>query len=174
MPGVGLSEEGRTQSERLARSLSARAIAAVISSPLQRARETAAPLARALGLPVLIEAGLDEIDFGAWTGLDFASLERRADWQAWNRFRSFAPCPEGETMVAAQARALAAIGRLAAAHRDAELVLVSHGDVLKAVLAHFLGVTLDLFGRIALDPAHRCSLRLFETEVVVTGVNLPP
>lgn len=174
MDGVGLSPEGQTQAERLAAGLSGRPIASVVSSPLQRARETAAPLASRLGLAVAIEPGLDEIDFGEWTGLEFAALDGRADWAAWNQFRSTASCPGGETMLQAQARALACVARLAAADPGAELVLVSHQDVLKSLLAHFLGVPLDLFGRIALDPAHRSTVTLFAADVRVDGINLPP
>lgn len=174
MAGVGLSAEGQGQAERLAEGLRGRPIAAVVSSPLQRARETAAPLASRLGLAVTLDAGLDEIDFGEWTGLEFAALEGRADWAAWNRFRSAAACPGGETMLSAQARALTAVLRLAAAHPGGELVLVSHQDVLKSLLAHFLGIPLDLMSRIAFDPAHRSSVTLFETDVRVDGINLPP
>ncbi len=174
MEGVGLSPDGRQQAERLASTLGVRPIAAVVSSPLQRARETAAPLAARLQLPVTIEQGLDEIDFGDWTGLGFAALEGRPEWDAWNRFRSTAACPGGESMLAAQARALAATLQLAAAHRGAELVLVSHQDVLKSLLAHFLGMPLDLLGRIDLDPAHRSTVTLFADGVRVGGINLPP
>ena len=77
-------------------------------------------------------------------------------------------------MVAAQARALALIASLRAAHPASEIVLVSHQDVLKAVLAHCLGVPLDLFHRIALDPAHRCQITMSEDDLRVDGVNLPP
>lgn len=174
MAGVGLSAEGQGQAAHLAAGLARRPIVAVVSSPLQRARETAAPLASLLGLPVTIDAGLDEIDFGEWTGLEFAALEGRADWAAWNRFRSAAACPGGETMLSAQARALAAVLRLAAAHPGGELVLVSHQDVLKSLLAHFLGVPLDLIGRIVLDPAHSSTVTLFAADVRVDGINLPP
>ena len=174
MAGVGLSAEGHDQARRLADALGRRPIAAVVSSPLQRARETAAPLASRLGLSVAVDAGLDEIDFGEWTGLEFAALEGRADWAAWNRVRGLAACPGGETMLSAQARALAAILRLAAAHPGGELVLVSHQDVLKAVVAQFLGMPLDLMQRITLDPAHCSTVTLFAADVRVDGINLPP
>ncbi len=174
MAGVGLSKAGRAQAEALAEYFAARSVAKVVSSPLQRAQETAAPIAAALGLPVVTDPGLDEIDFGEWTGRDFAELEARPEWRAWNRARSFAPCPGGESMVAAQARALASIAALRAACPDGELVLISHQDVLKAVLAHFLGVPLDMFHRITLDQAHRSVVTLFEDDARVDGVNLPP
>ena len=174
MEGVGLSPAGQEQASRLAAALAQLPIAAVVSSPLQRARETAAPLAERLGCPVQIEAGLDEIEFGEWTGQTFAALDGKPDWAAWNRCRSIAACPGGETMLAAQARAVEAALRLAAAHRGRELVLVSHQDVLKSILAHCLGLSLDLLGRFSLDPAHRCIVVLFDADARVEAINLPP
>jgi len=174
MEGVGLSEAGRDQALRLAASLAARPIAAVVSSPLERARQTADPIAAALGLEVAIDPGLNEIDFGDWTGQDFRALEGQREWDAWNCFRSMARCPGGESMLQAQARALASVSRLQEAHQDGEVVLVGHQDVLKSVLAHFLGTPLDLLHRITLDPAHRAVVTLFPTEVRLDGLNLPP
>ncbi len=174
MPGVPLSPAGEAEAALLAERFAGRPVTVVASSPQDRARATAEPVAAALGVTLVLEPGLDEIDFGAWTGLEFSALEGRADWAAWNRFRSAAAPPGGESMLAVQARALAAARRLAAAVPEAEVVLVSHQDVLLALLAHFLGVPLDLFGRIALDPAHRCVVRLWEADVRVEGVNLPP
>ncbi|GAC1347302.1 MAG: histidine phosphatase family protein [Acetobacteraceae bacterium] len=173
MPGVGLSEAGREQAERLAAALASRPIAAVVSSPLQRAQETAAPIAARLGLAVTTDPGLDEIDFGGWTGLEFSALDGRPEWDAWNRARSMAACPGGESMVAAQARALACVAQVRAIYPEQEVVLVSHQDVLKALLAHYLGVPLDLFHRISLDPAHRSVVVLSALDARVDGVNLP-
>ncbi len=174
MPGIALSGEGRAQAARLADALASRPVAAVVSSPVQRAQETAAPVAARLGLPVLTDDALDELDFGDWAGLAFADLQPQPAWHTWNRARSFAPCPGGESMVAAQARALAGIARLRAAHPDGELLLVSHQDILKAVLAHFLGAPLDLLHRLTLDPASRSVLVLSGQEARVDAVNLPP
>ena len=174
MPGVGLSEEGQAQAARLADTLASRPIQAVLSSPLERAQATAAAIAARHGLPVQTDPGLDEIDFGAWTGAAFDDLDGRPDWHAWNCFRSFAPTPGGETMVAAQARALAAVARARAAHPDGEVVMVGHSDVLKAVLAHFLGMPLDLLLRIELHPAHRCVVVLFDDDARIEAIDLPP
>ncbi len=171
MPGVPLSNEGRAQAAVLAGTLAARPIRTVLSSPVQRAQETAAAIAARLGLPVLTDAGLDEIDFGAWTGAAFDDLDGQPAWDTWNRFRGFAPTPGGEAMAAAQARALAAVARAAAG--GGEVVLVSHSDVLKAVLAHFLGMPLDLLHRIELAPASRSVLVLFDDGARVDGMNLP-
>ncbi|MGI4941503.1 MAG: histidine phosphatase family protein [Janthinobacterium lividum] len=173
MPGVPLSAEGVAQAAALADALAARPIRAVLSSPVQRAQETAAPIAARHGLPVLTDAGLDELDFGAWMGMAFDALESDPAWAVWNRCRSLAPTPGGETMVAAQARVLAAVARVRAAVGDGEAVLVGHSDVLKAVLAHLLGTPLDLLQRIELAPASRSVVVLWDGGGRVDGVNLP-
>jgi broad specificity phosphatase PhoE len=173
-PGLRLNAAGEAQAQALARALAGRGIAAVLSSPRERARETAAPIASSLGLAVEMDEGFDEVDFGAWTGLRFDELADRADWRAWNLFRSMTSAPGGETMLAVQARAVASVLRLRAAHDDGEVVVVSHGDVVKAVLAHALAVPLDLFRRIEIAPASRSVMVLGCEEPRVTAVNLPP
>ncbi len=172
MPGVPLNERGRAQTFRLVRHFAGRAVAAVVSSPLQRAQETAAPIAGALGLEVAMDAGLDEIDFGDWTGMTFEALQGAPGWQAWNQFRGTAPTPGGETMLEALGRALHCLARWGQAVPDGEVVVVSHQDVLKAVLAHSLGVPLDLMQRIELGAGSCSVLRVFgDGETRVEGVN---
>lgn len=174
MPGVPLNECGREQALRLARHFSDKAVAAVVSSPLERAKETAAPIAAMLGLEVVTDAGLDEIDFGDWTGLAFEALQDSPDWHAWNQVRGTAPTPGGETMLEALARALRTVARLRRAYPGGEVVLVSHQDVLKAVLAHGLGVPLDLMQRIEVGPGSCSVLRMFDDgRVQIAGVNIP-
>lgn len=174
MAGVGLSDAGRAQAEALAAALGARPIEAVIASPAQRARETALPLAARLGLAVTVDAGLDEIDFGVWTGRAFAELDPDPAWQDWNRVRSLGVCPGGESMLGAQARAVACLCRLAAASPAAELALVSHQDVIKAVLAHVLGLSLDHLGRLAIDPASRTTIALSGVDACLLAMNVSP
>jgi len=173
MPGVSLNECGREQALSLARYFSGCPIAAVVSSPLERAWETAAPVAAALGLAATTDAGLDEIDFGDWTGMAFEALQDLPVWQAWNQFRGTAPTPGGETMLEALARALRTLGHLHRTYPYDELVLVSHQDILKALLAQSLGAPLDLMHRFELAPASRSVLQMFdEGNVRVDGVNL--
>ncbi len=173
MPGVPLSVDGSAQANALAARFREMPIAAVLSSPVQRARDTAEPIAAALGLAVLAEAGLDEIDFGEWTGCTFEALEGQRAWVAWNRFRSSAACPGGETMLTAQARAVASVLRAGAAFAGRQIVMVSHQDVLKSVLSHFLGMPLDQLARFSLDPASHSVLTLWDAGVRVEAVNLP-
>lgn len=172
-PGHALSAAGQAEADALAAILADRPIAAVVSSPLQRARETAAPVAGRHGLDVAIDGDLDEIDFGEWTGWPFSELHADPTWQRFNVFRGSTPIPGGETMLAAQVRALAAILRLRSAYPEAEVVVVSHGDVVKALLAHFLGVPLELMRRIEISPASRSILELYDSDVRITGMNLP-
>lgn len=172
-PGHALSPAGRAEAEMLAAALALRPIAAVVSSPLQRARETAAPIAQGHKLELQVDAHLSEIDFGDWTGRLFADLHADPAWKSFNLFRGTAPIPGGETMLAAQHRALAAILRLRSAYPGAEVVVVSHGDVVKALVAHFLGAPLDLMRRIEISPASRTEIRLGATHVAIATVNLP-
>ncbi len=174
MEGVGLSPEGHAQAGRIAATLAARPLAAILASPQRRAHETAFPIAARHGLPVTTEPGLDEIDFGAWSGAPFDTLDTDPRWHAWNRHRSLAACPGGETMLAAQARGLACLARCAAAWPGAEIVLVSHQDLLKAILAHLLGLSLDHLDRFDLDPASRTPITLEADTARVHALNLPP
>ena len=173
MPGVSLNERGRDRALSLARHFAGRAVAAVVSSPLERAQETAGPIAAALGLDVITDAGLDEIDFGDWTGMAFEALQGAPGWQAWNQFRGTAPTPGGETMLEALARALRCLARWRQAVPDGEVVVVGHQDVLKAVLAHHLGMPLDLMQRIELGAGSCSVLRVFGIgEVRVDEINM--
>lgn len=153
MAGVRLGEDGRRQTERLAGRLARAAATAVYSSPLERARETAEPIARRLDLPVRVDPAIDEIDFGDWTGRAFDALEEEPLWRQWNVWRGGTRCPGGETMGQAQARIVGFIGRLRLDHPETGVVLVSHGDMIKAALAHHLGLSLDLMQRIEIAPA---------------------
>jgi broad specificity phosphatase PhoE len=138
MPGVTLGEEGRLQAERLAERLGRESIAAVYSSPLERARETAGPIARRLGLAVQVAEALNEIDFGGWTGRRFEELAGDEVWASWNRTRASMSPPGGEAFAAAQRRAVAFLEQAAAGHDGAGVVAVSHCDVIRAALCAFL------------------------------------
>lgn len=173
-PGHGLSAPGHAQAARLAADLAATPFASIVSSPMQRATETAAPLAAARGLDTGIEPDLTELDCGEWTGLTFEALRDRPDWQRWNRFRSTAGIPGGETMLAVQARSVAALHRLSGHHGDAELAVVTHADVIKSVLMHVLGIPLDHMGRLEIAPASRSLVAWHDDTARVLAVNLPP
>ncbi|TPG53371.1 histidine phosphatase family protein [Roseomonas nepalensis] len=171
MPGVSLGEEGRRQARALAERLAPEAVDAVYASPIERARETAAPIAARLGLSTETEDGLAEIDFGDWTGRDFADLDGDPAWDRWNAARASARPPGGESMAEAQARALAGVERLRARHPDGRVAAVSHCDVIKAVLAAVLGVTLDGIHRFEILPASISALALWPGGGKVLSMN---
>jgi len=152
--GLHLSDDGRRQAEALATRLTAvPKIAAIYSSPLERARETVAPLARTRGLAVRVERGLLEIDPGTWTGLSLKRAARRPEWAVVQRHASAFRFPGGESFVEMQARMASTIGRLVERHRGQIIVVASHADPIKTLVAWALGTPLDLFQRIVIAPA---------------------
>jgi probable phosphomutase (TIGR03848 family) len=160
LPGISLNREGKRQAERLAVRLAKEPIELIFSSPLERAIETAVPLAKRLGLDIQISDALNEIDFGDWTRQTFEHLETLPRWQQWNSFRSGTRIPDGELMLEVQLRMVAEIHRLRKEYPDQTLALFSHGDPIRAALAYYLGVPLDLFQRIEVDPASASILAL--------------
>lgn len=154
MPCVGLNPSGHREAGELAARLRGREIHAIYSSPQQRALETAAPVARERRLQVRRDEAFDEIDFGSWTGLSFERLRADADrWQVWVEHRSVAVPPEGEPFAQVQQRAMAGLERLGRVHANHSVLVVSHGDVIKAVLAGVLGMSLDHLERFDIAPA---------------------
>ncbi len=153
MPGVHLGEVGREQARRLARRFANENVASVQTSPLERARETAEPIAAATGAAVEVNEGLLEIGFGEWTGRTFEALSGDARWAAWNGARAVNRPPGGEAMLEVQVRVIAVLEALRSAYPDRTLVLVSHADVIKAALLYHLGLPIDAYGRFDVDPA---------------------
>jgi len=153
-PGLHLSDEGRRQADAAAERIGKLAkVAAVYSSPLERARETGAPIARALKLALRIERDLAELDIGEWTGLSLRQAGRRPEWETIQRSPSSFRFPGGESFTEMQARITSALGRLVAKHPGRLLVAVSHADPIKAAVAQALGTPLDLFQRIMIATA---------------------
>lgn len=160
MPGVHLGPEGLAQADRLADALAGRGIRTLVSSPMERCRETAAPIGARLGLPVEIDDALTEVDYGAWTGRSIVSLSGEPEWRRWNDSRLEGDVPDGETIQAVQARGMGVVERFASGPRD-PAVLVSHGDVIKAVILTLLGTSLDRHDRLAIDPASMTTIDLW-------------
>jgi probable phosphoglycerate mutase len=171
MPGVHLNQEGQAQAERLAERLGETEIAAIYSSPLERAYETAEPIARRRGLPVQICPGFGEIQFGDWTGHSLEDLADVPGWRHFNSFRSGTRVPGGELMLEVQARTVAELDRLREQHPKETVVVVSHGDIIKAVVAHYAGIPLDLFQRIEISPASVSILTLDESGPRLLRIN---
>jgi broad specificity phosphatase PhoE len=169
--GVSLNETGRAQVRALARRLGELEVTAVYHSPIARTHETAAMVAERLGLVPRVCEEVAEVRFGAFTNRDFEQLDRDPAFQRWNSFRSATRAPGGELMLEAQARAVGGLDRLRSEHPDEVVVIVSHADVIKATLAHFLGTPLDLLQRIEISPASLSTLRLEEHSAAVLNVN---
>lgn len=139
MEGAALSAAGKADAARLARSIGARRLDALFSSPRQRARETAEAIAGATDLRIEVSPALDEIDFGDWTGRTFEALEADPDWRRWNAFRDSAATQAGETMADVAARLVGVIDNLCGRFPGGTVAMVSHGDVIKAALCHYGG-----------------------------------
>jgi probable phosphomutase (TIGR03848 family) len=154
-PGIHLNQAGKRQADELAVRLRTTRLAAVYSSPLERALETASPLSSSQKLEVHTAPGFNEVDFGDWTGKTLEELDQLPDWRQFNSFRSGTRIPGGENMADVLARVLQEIDRLCEKHPSptGPVAIVSHGDVLRVLLAHALGTSLDLMQRLELSPA---------------------
>lgn len=151
--GLHLSARGRAEAEELALILDGTRLAAVYTSPLERAWETAAVIARPRGLEPRAMETFTEIDFGDWTGLTYDELEGSDAWRSWNAFRSTTRVPGGESIADVVCRALDGVRELTLRHRGEQVAVVSHGDVIRGLLGHFMGMPLDHFLRIEVDTA---------------------
>ena len=159
-PHVHLSASGRAQAERLRARLARVPLAAIYSSPLERAIETAAPLARDRDLQVQTRDELLEVDFGSWSGMTFEQLEPLAAWRAFNTHRSTTGVPHGEHALDVQARVMRALARVRADHASDTVALVSHADVIRAAVLYCAGAPLDLFDRFEISPASVTAIAL--------------
>jgi broad specificity phosphatase PhoE len=155
--GVHLSERGTKEIARLAQALHARyKIDEIVSSPMDRAKETAESIAAMQERRVIFDEGLQELDFGEWMGTPFENLMKDEQWKLYNRCRSLNCAPGGEFMLEVQLRAWKALERAIARQRDtqeATVAVVSHGDVVRGLLMLFLGVPLDHIHRLEISTA---------------------
>jgi probable phosphoglycerate mutase len=172
-PGVHLNETGQAQARALAERLAKAPLAAIYSSPLERTLETAAPLAQMKKLRVRLRPGLGEVRYGEWTGKSLKVLVRTKLWQTVQRHPATMTFPGGETFRSVQARAVNEIERIAGDHPKDAVAVVSHGDVIKLILAHYLGMPIDLFQRLMITTASISALRLFRGAPVVLRINEP-
>jgi broad specificity phosphatase PhoE len=157
---VALSGEGLEQAEIVADLLAVEPLAAVWSSPRERAYYTARAIAEAHDLTVQIADGLDEVDFGDWTGMRFDALEGDPAWSEWNEARGTARPPNGESMAEAVDRAAAALEAIAAGHDGDAIACVSHCDIIRGLIARYIGLPLDNMLRFDTDPASVSRLAL--------------
>ncbi len=152
-PGLHLADSGRAQADAVAaRIAKLKRVDAIYSSPLERTRETAAPIGKVRGLKVVVEKGLIECDFGDWTGHELRSLMKLPEWSTVQRYPSGFRFPNGESFTEMQGRIAAATQRLVEKHPGGVVVAVSHADPIKALVAHAMGTHLDLFQRVVISP----------------------
>lgn len=152
-PGVHLNEAGIAQVEGLVARLAELPLKAVYSSPLVRCLETAQPIAQAHGLEVMEHAGIGEVRYGQWEGKKLKRLAKRKAWATVQHYPSRFRFPDGEAFVEVQLRAVAALEELSRRHSQEWIAAVSHADIIKLLLAHYLGMHLDLFQRLVVAPA---------------------
>ena len=150
--GLNLADVGQDQARIAAERISAlKKVDAVYASPLERARQTASPIAKALGLKTHIDKGLLECDFGDWTGKELVALMKLPEWTTVQRAPSTFRFPNGESFTEMQTRMVTTLDRLCAKHRGGTIVCVSHADPIKAAMAHAMGSHIDLFQRIVIS-----------------------
>lgn len=175
-PGLHLSDEGHAQAEAVAAAIAGRdgtgqQVAAVYASPMERTRETAAPIARALGLRVRTAPGLNECDFGRWTGRRLKDLMKLKAWATVQRQPSAFRFPGGESFAEMQARITGQVADLVARHPGQTIVCVSHADPIKVALAQAVGTPLDLFQRIVVGPCSVSAVLHTTERPVVLAMN---
>lgn len=170
--GLHLAETGLAQAEAVATRIGAlHNVEAVYASPLERTRETAAPIAKAVGQRVRVDKGLLECEFGEWTGRKLSELSKLPEWQTVQRYPSGFRFPGGESFTEMAQRMVSTLDRLGAAHRGQTIVAVSHADPIKAAVANALGTHLDLFQRIVVSPCSVTAILQTPTGPVVLAVN---
>jgi probable phosphoglycerate mutase len=170
LPDVHLNDRGRLQAEALAEILSSTKIDAIYASPLDRTLETARPLAKAKGLEIKKRKGIGEIGYGRWEGKTLKALSKRKLWPIIQNTPSLARFPDGESFVEAQDRVVAEVEALRAIHKSpkAAFACVTHADVIKLIIAHYMGIPLDLFQRIVVMPASISILKIDQVPRLIT------
>ena len=174
-PEVHLNERGQSQAQALADALKEVPIKAIYSSPLERAMETAAPIAAARKLEVQVEAGLLETNVGKWQGRSLASLRLQKHWKVVQSAPSRAQFPEGETFYECQARIVTALDSISRKYKPQDVVAcVFHADPIKLAVAHYIGLPLDHFQRLSCDTGSLTALYVGESGANLIKLNQRP
>lgn len=171
-PEVHLNDEGKMQAKALGERLASAKLEAIYSSPLVRCVETAEEIARHHeNLEVRLDDGIGEVHYGEWQGEKLRRLAQRKEWYTVQHFPTRMNFPAGESMRGAQARAVDTIERLRMVHPKGNVVVAGHSDVIKMILAHYLGMHLDMFQRIAVSPASLSILALGSNRPMIENIN---
>jgi broad specificity phosphatase PhoE len=171
IPGVHLNDAGRKQAAALADRLKETRFDTIFSSPLERARETAEPIAHAQNKTIVIANEILELDFGEWNGKTTAELNADPRWAKWNRDRATMRMPGGELMAEVQSRVVTFLVDLHAKNPGGTFAIVSHGDSIRAAICCFLGMPLDLLPRLQIDTASCSILKLDDGGAHVLAIN---
>jgi broad specificity phosphatase PhoE len=153
MDGVPLGDAGRAEALATAARLKGERFDAVVTSPILRCRQTAEIVAEPHGLTPVVDDAFVELDFGDWTGKSFDDLHADPRYEPWNIRRSLHRPPNGESMGEAQMRAVRGVEAIRARQPNGRVAIVTHSDIVKALVAHVLGANLDLYHRFDVDPA---------------------
>jgi probable phosphomutase (TIGR03848 family) len=170
-PGIHLSEKGKEQASRLAERLSGLKLAAVYSSPFERCMETAEAIVTGRRLEVQALPDLGEVEYGEWTGRTFRMLRRTTLWRRIHEVPSSVRFPGGESLEEVRERGVRAVDSIAARHPRSAVAAVSHGDVIRLVLAYHAGIHIDLFQRLVADRASVSAVALGEGAPRVLRMN---
>ena len=171
-PEVHLNDEGRVQAQALGERLASAKLEAIYSSPLVRCVETAEEIAKHHeNIEVRLDDGIGEVHYGEWQGEKLRRLAQRKEWYTVQHFPTRMNFPAGESMRGAQARAVDTIERLRMIHPKGTVVVAGHSDVIKMILAHYLGMHLDMFQRIAVSPASLSILALGSNRPMIENIN---
>jgi broad specificity phosphatase PhoE len=171
LPGIHLSLEGRRQALSLALHLGDKGITALHTSPRERAVGTAEPIALATGLGLEIAHAADEVDFGIWAGKSFAELEDAPDWWRWNANRANATTPAGERMRDVAVRIAGHIDMLTDQYADGCIAIVTHAEVIRAAVLHYLDMPIGDYNRLQIDPASITTLATGAWGARLCGLN---
>lgn len=175
LPNVNLNEHGQKQAQELADALKDVPIKAIYSSPLERAVETATPIAEAHGLKVIQEIGLIEVNVGKWQGRSLASLNLNKHWKVVQRAPSRAQFPEGETFYQCQSRIVHSLDKICAMYKPQDIIAcVFHSDPIKLAVSHYLGLPLDHFQRLGCDTGSVTALAIGEMGAQLLWLNRRP
>jgi probable phosphoglycerate mutase len=171
---ASLSARGLAEADALTRRLARETPTLIFTSPLRRAQQTAAAIARHLQIDAHVCRGLDEIDFGLWAGRTFETLENDARWREWNTHRGTARTPSGESIVQVQARIVGVLDEMSMMHAGHTIVLVTHAEIIRSALLFFLKCAAEDYRHIEIAPASLTRLRTCGTETIIDAVNERP
>ena len=174
MPDIHLSDAGRSEAEVAATSLAKVRLKSIYSSPIDRCIETARVIAKKHRLVVRTRKDLAEVEYGTWTNRSLKAVARTKLWSSVQKWPSGTRFPEGESFVEIQARGVAVLEDLRIRHPKDRICVVSHGDVIRLVMAHYMGIHLDLFQRILVTPSSISVLSVTDSGPLVLTLNAPP